>query len=107
VPAFGESNGLILRSSGGTLAGLVGLDQGAVDKAEFASWFSIQVSKNFGPEASLHSSAPTMFDRISASTMRRKRPPSTSLPQEVKDGPEDVVRDRWRSSNILRFPRFP
>ena len=107
MPAFGESNGLILRSSDGTLAGLVDLDEGAVDKAELAFWFSSQVSKNFGPEASLHPSAPTTVDRVPTSPMRRKCPPSTSLPQEVKDCPEYMVRDEWRSSNILRFPRFP
>ena len=107
MPAFGESNGLILRSSYGTMVGLVDLDEGAVDKAELAFWFSSQVSKNFGPEASLHPSAPTTVDRVPTSPMRRKCPPSTSLPQEVKDGPEDMVRDEWRPSNILCFPRFP
>jgi hypothetical protein len=85
VPAFGESNGLIRSSSDGTLAGLVDLDEGAVDEAELAFWFSSQVSKNFGPEASLHPSAPTTVDRVPTSPMRMKCPPTTSLPQEVKD----------------------
>ncbi len=107
MPAFGESNGLILRSSDGTLAGLVDLYKGAVDKAELAFWFSSQVSKNFGPEASFHPSPPTTVDRVPMSPMRRKCPPSTSLTQEVKDCPEDMVRDERRSSDILCFPRFP
>ena len=74
MPAFGESNGLILRSSDSALASLVDLDEGAVDKAELAFWFSSQVSKNFGPEASLHPSAPTTVDRVPTSPMRRKCP---------------------------------
>ncbi len=45
VPAFGESNGLILRSSDGALAGLMDLDEGAGDKANLGFWFSSQVSK--------------------------------------------------------------
>ncbi len=56
MPALGESNGLILKVSAGSLAGLVDLDEGPFDKAELAFWFSSQVSKNFGPEASLHPS---------------------------------------------------
>ena len=105
--AFGESNALILRSSDGSLAGLVDLDEGAVDKAELVFWFSSQMSKNFGPETSLHPSAPATVDRVPTFPMRRKRPPSTSLLQEVKDCPEYMVRDEWRSFNILRFPRLP
>jgi hypothetical protein len=72
-----------------------------------AFWFLSQVSKNFGPEASLHPSAPTTVDRVPTSPMLRKCPPSTSPPQEVKDCPEYMVRDEWRPSDILRFPRFP
>jgi hypothetical protein len=89
------------------LAGLVDLDEGAVDNAELAFWFSSKVSKNLGPEASLHLSAPITIDRVPTSPMRWKCPPSTSLPQEVRDCTEYMVRDEWRSSNILRFPRFP
>ncbi len=107
VPAFGESNGLILRSSDGTLAGLVDLDKGAVDKAELAFWFSSQVSKNFGPEASLHPSAPTTVDRVPSSPIKRKCPPPTFLPQEVRDCPEYMVRNEWKPSNIMCFHRFP
>ena len=67
MPAFGKSNGLILRFSDGTLTGLVDLDEGAVYKAELAFWFSSQVSEKFGPEASLHPSAPTTVDRVPTS----------------------------------------
>jgi hypothetical protein len=104
---MGGSNGLILRSSDGTLADLVDLDEGAVDKAELAFWFSSQMSKNFGPESSLQPSAPATVDRVLTSPKQRKYPPSTPSPQEVRDCPEYMVRDEWRSSNILCFPRFP
>ncbi len=105
--AIGESNGLILRSSDGALAGLVDLDKRAVDKAELAFWFSSQLSKNFGPQASLHPSAPPTVDRVPTSPKRRKCPPATFLPQEVKDCPKYMVREEPRSSNILCFPGFP
>jgi hypothetical protein len=49
--ASGETNRLILRASDRSLASLVDLDEGAVDKTEFAFWLSSQASKNFGPEA--------------------------------------------------------
>ncbi len=70
VPAFGVTNGLILRSSDGFLAGLMDLDEGAVDKAQLPFWFLSQVTKNFGPEANLYPSAPTTADRVPTSPMR-------------------------------------
>jgi hypothetical protein len=77
-----------------------------VDKAEFTYRFSSQEYEKFSLEASLYPSAPTTVDRVPTSPMRRKCPPSTSLPQEVKDCPEYMVRDEWRPSSIQRFPRF-
>ncbi len=47
VLAFGESNSLILRFSDGILVGLMVLDEGAVDKAQLALWFSSQVCMIF------------------------------------------------------------
>jgi hypothetical protein len=38
--ASGETNRLILRASDRSLASLVDLDEGAVDKTEFAFWLS-------------------------------------------------------------------
>ncbi len=48
MPTFTESNGLILKFSDGILTGLLDLDDGAVDNAKLAFWFSSQGSKNFG-----------------------------------------------------------
>jgi hypothetical protein len=65
------------------------------------------VSLNFNPEASHEPSAPTAEDRVPTSPMRMKCPPPTSLPQEVKDCPEYMVRDERRSLNIQCFHGFP
>jgi hypothetical protein len=87
VPALGESNCLILRSSDGTLAGLADLDEGAVDKAELPFWFTSQVSQSFGPEASLQPPPMGAHNGRSCSNVpNEKEVPATEIPPAGGEG---------------------
>ncbi len=85
VPAFDEPNGLILKSSDGTLASLVDLIESTVDEALLAFRLSCQASKNFGPGVGIHPTKPKGVYSVPTSLMPRKCPPSTFLSQEVMD----------------------
>jgi hypothetical protein len=107
VPAFGKPNGLSLRSSDGTLAGLVDFDEGAVHRAEAAFWPSRKQDQNLGPNASIYPAAPTAVNRVPTSQLRRKCPPPAPLSQDVKNSLEDIIGGKWRSSNSSCFLYFP
>jgi hypothetical protein len=82
------------------------LDKGAVYEAELPFRLSCPLSKHMGPEAGIHPTSPTAIDRVPTSPMRGKCMPSTTLPQDMKDRPEDIVKVKWRSTSFLFFPRF-
>jgi len=104
VTAFGKPNCLILRASDRPLASLMDLDEGAVDETQFALRLTGQVSKDFGPETGIHPPAPTAVDGVPPTPLRRKSPPPTSLPQDMKNGPENMVRGKRWSFCFLCFP---
>jgi hypothetical protein len=62
----------MLRSSNGTSAGLVDLDEGPVDEKEFTLKRSSKLSKDFGQETVIYPAATTTVDCVPTSPMRRK-----------------------------------
>jgi hypothetical protein len=82
------------------------LDEGAVDETQFALRLTGQVSENLGPETGIHPAVPTAVDGVPTTPLRRQSSPSIALAQDMKDGPENMVRGKRWSPGFLCFRIF-
>jgi hypothetical protein len=69
--------------------------------------FEPDVKKILPREADIHPAAPTVVNGVSTTPLLRRSPPSTSLPQDMKDSQENMVRGKGRFPSLPFFPFFP